>query len=155
MQTSLLKYKFYLLIIIHLMTNGIAKYPIFAIYRNSMHYLYVMEQNDFIKGTLSTILLQLLSEKGPMYGYELSREVKERSSGAIQLREGSLYPALRKMLAEGVLVARTETVGNRARVYYSVTEQGKLRAKEQSSELLRFMNTIRELLLPQPGASYG
>lgn len=114
-----------------------------------------METHEFIKGTLSTILLQLLHEKGPMYGYEITREVKERSKGDILLREGSLYPALRKMLAEGILAARTETVDNRARVYYSVTEQGKQKAQSQTHELLRFMSAVHRLLHPQTDATYG
>lgn len=114
-----------------------------------------MNQHEFIKGTLSTILLQLLSEKGPMYGYEITREVRLRSGDKILLKEGSLYPALRKMLADGVLHTYTEMVDNRTRVYYAVTDTGKMRAAEQTSALLSFMNTIQELLNPQKLAGYA
>jgi DNA-binding PadR family transcriptional regulator len=114
-----------------------------------------MNQNEFIKGTLSTILLQLLAEKGPMYGYEITREVRIRSGNKILLKEGSLYPALRKMLGEGVLHTYTETVDNRARVYYAVTQTGKVRASEQTSALLSFMQAVHELLNPEKLAGYA
>jgi PadR family transcriptional regulator PadR len=114
-----------------------------------------MNQHEFIKGTLSTILLQLLSEKGPMYGYEITREVRLRSSDKILLKEGSLYPALRKMLADGVLHTYTETVDNRTRVYYAVTKIGKSRASEQTTALLSFMQTVQELLNPEKLAGYA
>jgi len=105
-----------------------------------------MNQYEFIKGTLSTILLRLLSEKGPMYGYEITREVKVRSGERILLKEGSLYPALRKMLADGILYTYTETVENRTRVYYAVTDSGKIREAEQTTALLSFISIIGELL---------
>ena len=90
-----------------------------------------------------------------MYGYEITREVRHRSGDKILLKEGSLYPALRKMLADGVLHTYTEMVDNRTRVYYAVTDTGKMRAAEQTSALLSFMNTIQELLNPQKLAGYA
>jgi PadR family transcriptional regulator PadR len=118
-------------------------------------YAWVMNQHEFIKGTLSTIVLRLLSDKGPMYGYEITREVRQRSGEKILLKEGSLYPALRKMLADGILYTYTETVENRTRVYYAVTDSGKVREAEQTSALLNFISIVEELLNPPTQSGYA
>ena len=52
--------------------------------------------SELIKGTLSLIILSLLSRRA-MYGYEITQKVKEITDGKILLKDGSLYPALHKM----------------------------------------------------------
>ena len=56
-----------------------------------------MFSNELVRGMLKTIILQLLEEQDKMYGYELSKEVKERTEGKIVLTEGALYPILHKL----------------------------------------------------------
>ena len=56
-----------------------------------------MASNELLKGTLKTIVLKLLEEKGRMYGYEITQEVERLSKGKMQLTWGSLYPALHKL----------------------------------------------------------
>lgn len=56
-----------------------------------------MYAHELIKGHLVTIVLSILKENGKMYGYEIFQKVKEQSNGNIELKEGSLYPALRPM----------------------------------------------------------
>lgn len=65
-----------------------------------------MYSKELLKGTLSAIILKLLSEKDRMYGYEISQRVKELSDGNIILNDGSLYPALQKMTKDGLLSLR-------------------------------------------------
>ena len=48
--------------------------------------------NEYVRGTLKTIVLNLLSDNGRMYGYEITQQVKERTSGEITLTFGALYP---------------------------------------------------------------
>ena len=102
---------------------------------------------EFIKGTLATIILTLLKENGRMYGYEITRAVKEKTSGKILLKEGSLYPALRKLEAEGLVEAQEEQVGKRLRVYYSLTASGKRHTSQKVAELLTFFDTIQSLIV--------
>lgn len=106
-----------------------------------------MKQNSqLFKGSLTTIVLNLLSEEGRMYGYEITRKVKEMSEGAIELTEGALYPALHKLEADGLVEVAIEPVGNRARKYYSLTKQGKKEVKEKLAELKDFIHQMQMVL---------
>ena len=58
---------------------------------------------ELLKGTLSLLILSLLSRK-PMYGYELAATVHKETDGTFTWREGSLYPSLHKMQADGLQI---------------------------------------------------
>ena len=105
-----------------------------------------MSSNEFIKGTLRTIILKLLAQNKRMYGYEITQRVAQLSKDEIKLTYGALYPTLYKLEAEGLLVTTTEIVDNRARKYYSLTTEGKKLAKVKVSELQRFAETLRVIL---------
>ena len=87
-------------------------------------YIWLMNSTELLKGTLTTIILKLLADHEKMYGYEIAQKVKELSEDKILLKEGSLYPALHKLLKEGLVEVETKHVGKRVRKYYSVTRQG-------------------------------
>ena len=114
-----------------------------------------MIQNDLIKGTLSTIILTLLKEQGRMYGYEITRSVKERTDGKIVLKEGSLYPALHKLLSDGLVLTEEEMVGKRTRIYYRLTVSGEQHIKTQVVELISFLDTIQQLVLNNKPLVHG
>jgi PadR family transcriptional regulator, regulatory protein PadR len=110
-----------------------------------------IQTNELIKGTLTTIILTLLQEHGRMYGYEITKAVKDRSDGKILLKEGSLYPALHRLQADGLLASEEEMIGKRARIYYKLTAAGKKRTTAQVDELVSFFETIQELIFnPKP-----
>lgn len=111
-----------------------------------------MSGNEYIKGTLRTIILRLLAQKRRMYGYEITQRVAELSDGEIKLTYGALYPTLYKLEAEGLLVTTTEVVDNRARKYYSLTPEGRKVAKVKVSELQRFNEILTALLSDHPKA---
>ncbi|GAB4035840.1 PadR family transcriptional regulator [Spirosoma jeollabukense] len=107
--------------------------------------------NEFLRGTLKTIVLKLLAERGTseptrMYGYEITQAVKERTKGEIVLSFGALYPILHKLEQEGLLTTETEEVEGRLRKYYSLTPQGTETAVQKVSDFERFMDTMRGLL---------
>ena len=83
-----------------------------------------MFSKELLKGTISAIILKLLSERERMYGYEMATRVKEITEGKIVLKDGSLYPALQKLTADGLLFFKEETVDNRVRKYYYLTKKG-------------------------------
>ena len=105
-----------------------------------------MSSNEFIKGTLKTIILKLLAQNKKMYGYEITQRVARLSKEEIKLTYGALYPTLYKLEAEGLLVTTTEIVDNRARKYYSLTAEGKKLAKAKVSELQRFNEILTAIL---------
>ena len=76
-----------------------------------------MHSSELLKGTLQTIILKVLSDHGRMYGYEITQKVRDLSDETIQLTEGSLYPALHKLEAEGLLKTEVEYAGKRKRKY--------------------------------------
>ncbi|GAA4343763.1 PadR family transcriptional regulator [Flaviaesturariibacter amylovorans] len=106
---------------------------------------------QLFKGSLTTIILKLLQEEGRMYGYEITRKVKEASSGTLQLTEGALYPALHKLEAEGLLTVTVEASGNRPRKYYSLTPSGKKEVANKVAELQAFIGQMQSLLNLKPG----
>lgn len=113
-----------------------------------------MKNTELIKGTLSTILLQLLSEEDRLYGYEIAQRVRQRTEEKILIKEGSLYPALHKLEEQGLLQSETEYAGKRPRRYYRLTDSGKKEAKASLAELREFIRTLEQLLQPYP-PEYG
>jgi PadR family transcriptional regulator PadR len=102
---------------------------------------------ELLKGTLALLILSLLNRK-TMYGYEIAATVHRDTDGAFTWREGSLYPSLHKMEADGLIVGRWEEKDTgRKRRYYHITKKGReaLREKVQSwTELCQAVNCILE-----------
>ena len=111
-----------------------------------------MNNTELLKGTLSTLILCLLTEHKRLYGYEITQLVKERSKEKILLKEGSLYPALHRLEAEGLVTSEEVFIGKRVRKYYKLTAPGKKATKMHVEELRGFLKTIEELILPFPGS---
>ena len=114
-----------------------------------MIYISSMYSKELLKGTISAIILKLLSEKERMYGYEISQRVKELSDGRILLKDGSLYPALQKMTADGLLSFKEEEVGGRVRKYYYITKQGRKEKTVYVEELKDFIATLNKIVFPE------
>lgn len=111
-------------------------------------YIYAMYAPELLKGTLIPIILKLLADNGKMYGYEITQKVKELSDGKILVKEGSLYPALHKLLEDGLVSVEVVNLGKRVRKYYFLTETGLTRKQEQFSELKDFLATIQKIIFP-------
>ena len=105
-----------------------------------------MYSKDLLKGTLSTIILKLLTHHGKMYGYEIVQRVKLVSDNKILLKEGSLYPALHKLKDDGFVKVEKEEIENRVRKYYSLTQKGTKATKEKVDELNQFIVTLQHIL---------
>jgi PadR family transcriptional regulator, regulatory protein PadR len=111
--------------------------------------------NQLFKGSLTTILLKLLCEEDKMYGYEMTKKVKEQSNGSLVLTEGALYPALHKMEADGLVKVTIEMVGNRPRKYYSLTKNGKQEVTSKLKELSEFISQMQTLLQLTPNMHFS
>ena len=116
-------------------------------------YICLMYTSELIKGTLKTIVLNLLKENNKMYGYEITQRVKELTAGKILITEGALYPTLHALEKNGELETEEEYMGKRVRKYYKLTEQGRVTAKEKVNELADFMDTMKFLLNLEPKLS--
>ena len=113
-----------------------------------------MHQQEMLKGNTDTLLLALL-ENEAMYGYQIAKEVDQRSSGYFALKEGTLYPALHRLekakLVEG---SWEDTPNNVRRRYYLITAKGEKALADRLTEWQRFSNAMNRIMLPgvQPEA---
>ena len=99
---------------------------------------------ELLPGTLYLLILRTL-KSGPLHGYAIARRIKETSEGALLVEEGSLYPALNRMLVKGWLTAEwgiSET--NRKARFYRLTRAGTAELKQQVEQ---FENTVRAISL--------
>ncbi len=110
-----------------------------------------MYSKELLKGTLSVIILNLLSENGRMYGYEIFQHVKLQSDEKIIIKDGSLYPALQKLTKDGLLSYEEEYIGKRVRKYYYLTEKGKKEKVVYLQELKDFINTLNKVVFHKVG----
>jgi len=113
-------------------------------------YICLMYSSELIKGTLKTIILNLLKEQGTMYGYQMTNKVKELTNGKIQITEGALYPTLHSLEKNGEVVTEKQYMGKRVRKYYTLTKQGRETASDRVNEFIDFMNTMKFLLDLKP-----
>jgi len=109
-------------------------------------YIFTMYSKELIKGTLETVVLNLLAKHKRMYGYEIFSTVKKLTDEKILLKDGSLYPTLQKLTKQGLLTTEEEIVSGRKRKYYALTKSGVKRKKECQSEMQDFFNTMNSLL---------
>lgn len=92
------------------------------------------------------MVLKLLEENDRMYGYEISQRVKELTDGKILLKDGSLYPALHKLLKDGILDYEEQSIGKRVRKYYFLTKEGKKEKDVLMAEMKDFVATIQKVI---------
>jgi len=98
-----------------------------------------------IKGHLDALLLAVVAE-GPVHGYAALERLRERSGGRFDLPEGTLYPALHRLEADGLLRSRWTTVGGRRRREYEVTDRGRAELGERAADWRRFAAAVERVL---------
>ena len=99
-----------------------------------------------LKGTLPALILEAL-EQGPNHGYRVAQQIKERSAGVLQFREGTLYPALHKLENEGHIESYEGVENGRPRRYYRITRTGRralARDRAEWREVSRAITLILE-----------
>ena len=104
--------------------------------------------SDFLKGTLTTLILSLLEQNGKMYGYEICQKTKDKTNNSIMLTEGAIYPALHKLEKKGLVTSSKETYNGRIRKYYVIAESNKKVVADQINTLHGFMKAMNLVLKP-------
>ena len=110
-----------------------------------------MISQEILKGTIKPLIIKLIQEEGEMYGYQITQKVKEISSDKIILTEGALYPALHKLVDEGILIVENRPAGNRDRKYYSLSDYGKQTAISKLEEIKDSILTLLHIFDLKPG----
>jgi PadR family transcriptional regulator PadR len=100
---------------------------------------------DALKGHVDLLLLSLLAER-PAHGYALVDALRERSEGAFDLAEGTVYPALYRLERAGVVASRWETVSSRRRRVYRLTRSGRTELLRQRSAWRSFAGAVEAVV---------
>ncbi len=104
------------------------------------------KQNEFPAGALVMLALRVL-QAGPLHGYAIAQRIRTLSADVLQIEEGSLYPALQKMLFKGWLSSEwgiSET-GRRVR-FYRLTAAGRKQLADQLAQHEVILNAIQAVL---------
>lgn len=100
-------------------------------------------------GTLYMLVLKTLARLGPMHGYGIAQHIQEVSQDVLQVEEGSLYPALQRMLIKGWVTAEWgQSENNRRARFYRLTAAGKKQLSVEVSEFEKVMQAIRLVIEP-------
>jgi PadR family transcriptional regulator, regulatory protein PadR len=104
------------------------------------------KRSEFLPGTLDLLILKTLS-LGPMHGYGIAQRIKQVSDNVLTVEEGSLYPALQRLLLQNFLKAewRQSDTNRRAR-YYSLTALGRKHLGVEVSQFEQLIAAIARVL---------
>src|ERR1700692_2872272 len=106
-----------------------------------------MKRDEIPPGTLYLLILKTLSLHGPLHGYEMVDSIQKSSEDILQVEEGSLYPALQRMLVKGWVTAEWGvTAGNRRARYYKLTPAGRRQLHTELSQYSRVNGAIQKVL---------
>lgn len=107
-------------------------------------------RSQLVRGATPMLVLAVLRNQ-ELYGYQIAQEIRERSGGAFAPSEGSLYPALHRLEAEGALTAiwRDSDRGPRRR-YYQITRKGGATLAAHEREWAQFSRGVAGVALGRP-----
>jgi DNA-binding PadR family transcriptional regulator len=100
---------------------------------------------DALKGHLDALVLASLRD-GPLHGYAIIDELKRRSDGAFDLAEGTVYPVLHRLEAEGLLVSAWSTASGRRRRVYRLTRRGSTSLARRRADWHEFARAVEAVL---------
>ena len=106
-----------------------------------------MPRDEIPPGTLYLLILKTLAVRKRLHGYEIAESIEQHSEDVLQVEEGSLYPALQRMLIKGWVAAEWGfTAGNRRARYYTLTPDGKKQLLVELSKFQRVMGAVTKVI---------
>lgn len=104
------------------------------------------EDDHFIDGTMEMLILRAL-RRGPAHGYAVAEFIGQASSGVLRVEEGSLYPALHRMEAKGLVLSKWGvSENNRKAKFYRLTAAGKRRLTQSQSRWDQLADAVTRVL---------
>ncbi|MFX1598654.1 MAG: helix-turn-helix transcriptional regulator [Promethearchaeota archaeon] len=101
-------------------------------------------ESDVRRGLLELVVLSIIKEGNATFGYAISQAIRERTADKLILRDGTLYPLLRRLVEQKLVSDRWDVSGDRPRKYYTITSKGEERLKA----MLIFWNDLMDTLNP-------
>jgi transcriptional regulator len=100
-------------------------------------------------GTLDLLILRVLERHQPSHGFEIAEAIRRLSENVLQVEEGSLYPALQRMLLKGWIKGDwAKTADNRRARYYQLTRSGQAHLQQEQARYQRVSAAIAGVLEP-------
>ena len=106
-----------------------------------------MNRDEIPPGTLYLLILKILALHGELHGYEIADSIERTTDDVLKVEEGSLYPALQRMLIKGWVTAKWgTTAGNRRARYYRLTTAGRKQLALEVSQFERVIGAIARVI---------
>jgi PadR family transcriptional regulator PadR len=106
------------------------------------------EQRDLFPGALEMMILRTVKRQ-PLHGYALVQHIKRASNDLLQIEEGSLYPALQRLLKDGLLKAEWGVSATNRRVrIYKITPAGAKHLEREVTSFEKMLDGISRVLVP-------
>ena len=106
-----------------------------------------LHRDEIPPGTLYLLILKTLARSGQLHGYEIANSIQRISDDVLRVEEGSLYPALQRMLIKGWVSAKWGTTAeNRRARYYQLTPAGRKQLALEMSQFERVIGAITRVI---------
>jgi PadR family transcriptional regulator PadR len=104
-------------------------------------------KSDVLQGTLDLMVLKTLESIGPLHGYGIARRIEQVSANTLSVNQGTIYPALLRLLQRGWAKAEwgTSETGRRAK-FYSLTRSGRKQIEQETENWERIASTMARFL---------
>ena len=107
------------------------------------------QRDEIPPGTLDMLILKTLARAGPMHGFQIADSIQKTTEDVLQVEEGSLYPALQRMLIKGWIAGEWgKTDGNRRARYYRLSPDGQQQLERELERYGRVARAIARILQP-------
>src|SRR3989441_13037687 len=106
------------------------------------------ERIELLQGTLDLLILRTLL-LGPFHGHAIAKAIEFRSDNVLQVEQGSLYPALHRLIKRGWISVESGTSENNRRTkFYQLTRKGRRQLERETSKWDRLARAIGRILRP-------
>lgn len=106
------------------------------------------QRRELIKGSIDSLLLCLIASQ-PMYGYQIIKELQNRSQGYFKFKEGTLYPALHRLEKTSLIEGKWEVLPTgQQRKYYHMTVKGYAALADDRGKWLDFLTAVSLIIKP-------
>lgn len=108
------------------------------------------DEAELLPGTLDLLILKAVS-LGPLHGYAVLARIEQISAGALLIEQGALYPALFRLVRQGLLKPTWgQSDNNRRAKFYELTSKGRKRLREETDWWNRVASAVATVLAAEP-----
>ena len=107
------------------------------------------KRRDIPPGTLAMLILKTINRCGPLHGFGIAQFIAQTTDGVLRVEEGTLYPALQRLVIKGWVKGMWRQTENKRRArYYSLTPAGRKQLRAEVSEFEQIVRAITRVIQP-------